>query len=80
VNFVSPPKWHLAHATWFGGIYIDKICLDYSVYNEDFHFFNSYYNNVGKRVLRPSRGLMTRPSVNEVYKYRKYVTDAMVAF
>jgi hypothetical protein len=42
--------------------------------------FNSYYNNVGKRVLRPSRGLMTRPSVNEVYKYRKYVTEAMVAF
>jgi hypothetical protein len=41
--------------------------------------FNSYYNNVGKRVLRPSRGLMTRPSVAEV-NYRKYVTDAMVAF
>jgi hypothetical protein len=45
-----------------------------------FLFFNSYYNNVGKRVLRPSRGLMTRPSVAEVYNYRKYVTDAMVAF
>jgi vacuolar-type H+-ATPase catalytic subunit A/Vma1 len=41
--------------------------------------FNSYYNNVGKRVLRPLRGLMTRPSVAEVYNYRKYV-DAMVAF
>jgi hypothetical protein len=45
-----------------------------------FFLFNSYYNNVGKRVLRPSRGLMTRPSVAEVYNYRKYVTDAMVAF
>jgi hypothetical protein len=42
--------------------------------------FNSYYNNVGKRVLRPSRGLMTRPSVAEVYNYRKHITDAMVAF
>jgi hypothetical protein len=42
--------------------------------------FNSYYNNVGKRVLRPSRGLMTRPSVNEVYKYRKYVTEANGSF
>ncbi|MFT5251828.1 MAG: ergothioneine biosynthesis protein EgtB [Flavobacteriales bacterium] len=81
-EFVSPPKWHLAHATWFWEEFIlTKYALDYRVYNEDFSFlFNSYYNNVGKRVLRPSRGLMTRPSVNEVYKYRKYVTEAMVAF
>jgi ergothioneine biosynthesis protein EgtB len=81
-EFVSPPKWHLAHATWFWEEFIlTKYALDYRVYDEDFSFlFNSYYNNVGKRVLRPSRGLMTRPSVNEVYKYRKYVTEAMVAF
>jgi hypothetical protein len=42
--------------------------------------FNRYYNNFGKRVLRPSRDLMTRPSVVEVDNYRKYVTDALVAF
>ncbi|MBX9886777.1 MAG: ergothioneine biosynthesis protein EgtB [Flavobacteriaceae bacterium] len=81
-EFASPPKWHLAHATWFWEEFIlTKYAVDYIVYNEDFSFlFNSYYNNVGKRVLRPSRGLMTRPSVEEVYKYRKYVTEAMIAF
>jgi ergothioneine biosynthesis protein EgtB len=81
-EFVSPPKWHLAHVTWFWEEFVlTKYAKDYSVYDEDFSFlFNSYYNNVGKRVLRPSRGLMTRPSVAEVYKYRKYVTEAMVAF
>ena len=81
-EFTSPPKWHLAHTTWFWEEFIlTKYATNYSVYNDDFSFlFNSYYNNVGKRVLRPSRGLMTRPSVVEVYNYRKYVTDAMVAF
>jgi ergothioneine biosynthesis protein EgtB len=81
-EFVSPPKWHLAHTTWFWEEFVlTKYARKYTVYNEDFSFlFNSYYNNVGKRVLAPSRGLMTRPSVDEIYKYRKHVTDAMVAF
>lgn len=76
---VSPPKWHLAHSTWF----FEQFVLvpnvsDYKVYDEDFAFlFNSYYNNVGKRVLRPNRGFMTRPEVAEVYAYRKHVTRAV---
>ena len=81
-EFVSPPKWHLAHSTWFLKEFIlTKYAENYILYNEYFHFlFNSYYNNVGKRVLRPARGLMSRPAVAEVYKYRKYVTAAMIAF
>lgn len=80
-EFVSPPKWHLAHVTWFWEEFVlTKYSPEYSPYNDDFSFlFNSYYNNVGKRVLRPVRGLMTRPSVDEVYAYRNYVTQAMVA-
>lgn len=79
---VSPPKWHLAHTTWF----FEQFILvphkkDYQVYNEDFaYLFNSYYNNVGDRVLRPNRGLMTRPTVSEIYKYRVYVTEAVIEF
>ncbi len=79
---VSPPKWHLAHTTWF----FEQFILvphkkNYRVYNEDFaYLFNSYYNNVGERVLRPNRGLMTRPRVEEVYNYRKHVTQAMLSF
>ena len=80
--FASPPKWHLAHITWFWEAFVLTVFhKDYQVYHEDFSFlFNSYYNNAGKRVLRPNRGLMTRPSVDDVIKYRKYVTDAMVDF
>ncbi|AKP51338.1 ergothioneine biosynthesis protein EgtB [Cyclobacterium amurskyense] len=78
---VSPPKWHLAHSTWF----FEQFLLipfsgSYAVYDEDFAFlFNSYYNNAGDRVLRPNRGLMSRPPVSEVMAYRKYVTDAVLA-
>ncbi len=80
--FVSPPKWHLAHSTWFFEQFVLlEFMTDYKVYDEDFaYLFNSYYNNAGKRVLRPNRGLMTRPTVDEVYKYRKHVDDAMNRF
>lgn len=77
---VSPPKWHLAHSTWFFEQFIliqfDK---NYEVFDEDFGFlFNSYYNNAGKRVLRTNRGLMTRPVVTEVLHYREYVTKNII--
>jgi len=75
VNFVSPPKWHLAHSTWFFEQFVLKEHLpDYKVFNDDFSFlFNSYYNTVGKRVFRADRGNITRPGVEEVFEYRAYV-------
>ncbi len=80
--FVSPPKWHLAHSTWFFEQFVlGDFAKNYSVFDEDFAFlFNSYYNNVGKRVLRPNRGLMTRPSVEKVYEYRAFVNQKMTEF
>nr|WP_321227024.1 ergothioneine biosynthesis protein EgtB [uncultured Psychroserpens sp.] len=80
--FVSPPKWHLAHSTWFFEQFVlSEFKKDYKIFDEDFaYLFNSYYNNAGKRVLRPNRGLMTRPTVDEVYQYRKYVDEQMVDF
>ncbi|MBO6605751.1 ergothioneine biosynthesis protein EgtB [Psychroserpens sp.] len=80
--FVSPPKWHLAHTTWF----FEQFVLvshkeNYKVFDKDFaYLFNSYYNNAGDRVLRPNRGLMTRPSVEEVYHYRDHVDREMIEF
>lgn len=78
-EFASPPKWHLAHVTWFWEQFVLTPHLTgYAVFNDNFSFlFNSYYNNVGKRVLRPVRGLMTRPSVDEVYAYRAHVNAHM---
>lgn len=77
--FVSPPKWHLAHTTWFFEEFVLKKHLEgYSLFNEDFGFlFNSYYNNVGKRVLRADRGNMSRPATSMVMEYRKYVDQNM---
>ncbi len=75
VSFVSPPKWHLAHTSWFFEEFIlKKYLAGYTVFNEDFCFlFNSYYNNVGKRVLRENRGSITRPATATIMKYRDYV-------
>lgn len=75
---VSPPKWHLAHTTWFFEQFVLSAFPGYKPFHDDFAFmFNSYYESVGKRVLRPSRGNMSRPTVDEVYQYRRYVDDAM---
>lgn len=73
---VSPPKWHLAHSTWFFEQFILlKFKKDYKEFHPDFSFlFNSYYNHMGERGLRIHRGFMTRPSLKEVLKYRTYVT------
>jgi ergothioneine biosynthesis protein EgtB len=76
---VSPPKWHLGHTTWFFEEFILKpYAKDYKVFDDDFSFvFNSYYETVGKRVVRSDRGNLSRPSVKKVYEYRAHVTDAI---
>lgn len=77
---VSPPKWHLGHTTWFFETFILKQHLEgYREFNADFHFvFNSYYESLGARVIRTDRGNLSRPTVAEVYAYRRYVDDAMI--
>ncbi len=79
VPFASPAKWHLAHTTWFFETFILKPYLsDYKEFHKDFNFlFNSYYNNAGDRVFRANRGNMTRPGVEEIYKYRTHVDQAV---
>ena len=76
---VSPPKWHLGHTTWFFEEFILKRFFhNYKVYDEDFAFvFNSYYESMGKRVVRTDRGNLSRPTVREIYAYRTYVDKAM---
>ncbi len=76
---VSPPKWHLGHTTWFFEEFIlKKFKIDYEIFDEDFAFvFNSYYESMGKRVVRTDRGNLSRPGVAEVYAYRTHVNKAM---
>src|SRR4051812_393411 len=78
----SPVKWHLAHTTWFFETFLlVPHAAGYRVVHPRFNYlFNSYYNSIGDRVARPSRGLMTRPSLDEVYAYRAAVDEAMAPF
>lgn len=77
IDYVSPPKWHLAHTTWFFEEFVlAKYYEGYKRFDDDFaYLFNSYYNNVGTRILRPNRGLMTRPTVEEIKAFRAYVNE-----
>ncbi len=76
----SPAKWHIAHTTWFFEQFVlTPFATGYRLFHADFAFlFNSYYNAAGDRVARPNRGLITRPSVEEVRRYREYVDRAIV--
>nr|WP_299114743.1 ergothioneine biosynthesis protein EgtB [uncultured Winogradskyella sp.] len=82
VDFVSPPKWHLAHTTWFFEEFVlTKYKPNYKVFNKDFgYYFNSYYNNVGNRVIRANRGLMTRPTLSEILDYRAHVNKNIAEY
>lgn len=79
VSDVSPPKWHLAHTTWFFETFVLKEALDgYEEFNGDFgYLFNSYYESVGDRVIRGNRGNLTRPGVAQIMEYRAYVNEHM---
>src|SRR5262249_46184329 len=73
----SPVKWHLAHSTWFFETFLlEPHLAGYRPFHPQFRFlFNSYYESVGPHLARPQRGLLSRPSVAEVYRYRAFVDD-----
>ena len=75
----SPAKWHLAHVTWFWETFLLRDHEDgYSLYDEDWPFvFNSYYEAEGKRIARFSRGMLSRPTLNDILAWRAHVDDAM---
>ena len=79
---VSPPKWHLGHTTWFFETFIlEPNFPGYVVFDSQYNYvFNSYYETIGARVIRTDRGNLSRPSVSDIYKYRKYVDEKMDAF
>lgn len=75
----SPPKWHLAHTTWFFETFILKNQLpNYVCFHPQFEYlFNSYYNAIGEQYQRPQRHLLSRPSLEDVLSYRAHVDAAM---
>ena len=75
----SPTIWHLAHTTWFFETFV--LCnwqAGYRLVSEAYQLlFNSYYNSVGEQFPRAKRGLLTRPTVADVFQYRHAVTEHM---
>ncbi|NNM31567.1 MAG: ergothioneine biosynthesis protein EgtB, partial [Gemmatimonadetes bacterium] len=76
---VSPTKWHLAHVTWFFETFVLVPHLPgYEPVNPAYQYlFNSYYLGAGERHCRDQRGYISRPTVAEVYQYRRHVDGAM---
>lgn len=82
VEYVSPAKWHLGHTSWFFEEFVLKPHLpSYREFDSQYSFvFNSYYESVGKRVVRTDRGNLSRPTVSQILKYRNHVTQSLLNF
>src|ERR1044072_4209548 len=80
-EFMSPPRWHIGHTSWFFETVLQKYQPGYQTYREDFlFFFNSYYEGFGPRIERPKRGTRARPTVAETRKYRAHIDEQMGQF
>ena len=80
-EFMSPPRWHIGHTSWFFETVLQNFQAGYKTYREDFLFyFNSYYEGFGARIERPKRGTRSRPTVAETRKYRAHVDEQMMRF
>jgi len=77
----SPPKWHLAHTSWFFETFVLRpYQAGYEVFDPAYEvLFNSYYNGIGDQHPRPERGLLSRPSLESVLSYRQHVNEAVLA-
>ncbi|HKK46761.1 MAG TPA: ergothioneine biosynthesis protein EgtB [Balneolaceae bacterium] len=78
----SPTKWHLAHVSWFYETFVlEKANPNFeSLHPQYSYIFNSYYLQTGEPHTRSKRGLLSRPTVQQVYDYRKYVNEQILNF
>src|SRR5947207_3124238 len=80
-EFMSPPRWHIGHTSWFFETVLQKFQPGYKTYSADFlFFFNSYYEGFGPRIERPKRGTRSRPTVAETKAYRAKIDEQMLGF
>ena len=79
---VSPTKWHLGHTSWFFEAFVLKDAIkNYKSLNPNYSYiFNSYYVLIGERFIRGNRGFLSRPTVEDVFNYRKYVDENVIRF
>jgi ergothioneine biosynthesis protein EgtB len=77
--YMSPPRWHVGHTSWFFELLLKDYLPGYEIYSEDYLFyFNSYYERFGSRIDRDKRGTRSRPTVKKTFAYRRRIDDAML--
>src|SRR5256884_4848645 len=80
-EFMSPPRWHIGHTSWFFETLLQSYQPGYQVYSADYLFyFNSYYEGFGARIERPKRGTKSRPTVSQTLAYRRHIDEQMLHF
>ena len=80
-SFMSPPRWHLGHVTWFYDQLLKKYFKDYKPYKQDFSYYlNSYYQAFGKPFNKSRRGTISRPTVKETIEYWNYINREVARF
>jgi len=80
-EYMSPPRWHIGHTSWFFETLLQKYKPGYTVYSDEFlYYFNSYYEGFGARIERPKRGTKSRPTVKATIAYRNHVDEQMLSF
>ena len=77
--FMSPPKWHLGHVSWLNEIVLSKTQKDYNFYSDELsEYLNSYYNQFGTPHDKSKRGVMSRPTVDEILEYFDVITNRVI--
>ncbi len=77
--YMSPPRWHIGHTSWFFELLLKDHLPGYEVYSEEYLFyFNSYYERFGTRIDRDKRGTRSRPTVKATLAYRRRIDEAML--
>lgn len=79
--FMSPPKWHLGHVSWFYEVVMSKIDPNYEFYSKDYSkIFNSYYQSMGEPHEKAKRGILSRPTVDQTVEYFHTINRRVVQF
>ncbi|MDE1878563.1 MAG: ergothioneine biosynthesis protein EgtB [Thaumarchaeota archaeon] len=80
-TFMSPPKWHLGHVTWFYEVIMSKMNPSYEFYSQEYSkILNSYYQALGTPHEKTRRGIMSRPTVNETLQYFDIINKRVEEF
>ncbi|HSB07912.1 MAG TPA: ergothioneine biosynthesis protein EgtB [Blastocatellia bacterium] len=77
--YMSPPRWHIGHTSWFFELLLKNHVPGYEIYSEEYlYYFNSYYERFGTRIDKDRRGTRSRPTVKDTVAYRRRIDEAML--